>query len=92
MVFFRQPRSFIGDEGEPSWHEGRLEEVCLVHDNAADLCLGIQREGQRIEPLKVELEGLAVRQQGLQLLNLLYLSISFLSFFSSFCPLPASPF
>jgi hypothetical protein len=64
-------RSFIGDEGEPRRHEGRLEEVCLVHDKAADLCLGIQRKGQRIEPLKVELEGLAVRQQGLQLLNLL---------------------
>jgi hypothetical protein len=69
--FFLATRSFIGDEGEPSGHEGRLEQVRLVHHNAADLCLGIQREGQRIEPLKVELEGLAVRQQGLQLLNLL---------------------
>ncbi len=39
--FYLATRSFIGDEGEPSGHEGRLEEVCLVHDNAADLCLGI---------------------------------------------------
>ena len=69
---------FVRDEGEPGRHEGGLEQVGLVHHHPADPRLRVQGEGQRIKARKVELERLRVRQQGLQLLDLL-LAIDILS-------------